>query len=65
MPPNPIRDRRISRNISLHDLAESCGMSRAQLVAVEEGRRSLTLNQAIDLAQALGIDAAEMRHYVG
>ena len=64
LPENPLRCYRIARALSLHELAESAGMTRAMLAAVEEGRRLLSRQQQIDLAHTLRIDPAELADYI-
>ncbi len=61
---NPLRAHRVGRGLSLSDLAESAGMARSELVAVESGERYLTREQQIDLAQRLQIDPTDLAAYV-
>jgi transcriptional regulator with XRE-family HTH domain len=55
-----IRDLRIERNLTQETLALESGVSRNVLIGVEHGRRSLLYERLFDLADALGVSAAEL-----
>ena len=61
---NPLRAYRIERRLSLSELADAAGLTRAVMVAVENGQALLTHNQAVDIAQYLRVDLQELAAYV-
>ena len=52
-----LRDR---RGLSVEQLAELVGLREAEMVAVESGRRGVTFECLIDIANALGVSASEL-----
>jgi len=63
--PNPLRDYRLDRGLTLSELAESASMSRFALAAVEAGDGLLNRDQATDIAQALRISVDNLATYLG
>ena len=61
---NPARSYRIDRNLSVQDLAESIGVSRSMMVAIEEGRRTISIAQRDALAARLDIDPSKLQYLV-
>jgi transcriptional regulator with XRE-family HTH domain len=55
-----IRDLRVEKNLTQEALALESGVSRNVLIGVEQGRRSLLYERLFDLADALGVSAAEL-----
>lgn len=55
-----LRGRRIEQGLSLDQLAELTGLDAAHLVAVEAGRTTITYNEFVNVAMALGSTSHEM-----
>jgi len=56
-----IKDVRIKRKISQSDLAEKLGISRPSYIAIEQGKRDLTLGEFKKLSNILGISFEELQ----
>ena len=51
-----LRETREKAGLSLRALAEQAGVDHAQLVRLESGQRTCTLETAVDIAAALGVN---------
>jgi len=56
-----IKDVRIKRKISQSDLAEKLGISRPSYIAIEQGKRDLTLGEFKKLSNILGVSFEELQ----
>ena len=61
---NPLRSYRLDRNLSYVDLASAIGVSRSVMVAIEDGRRTVSLEQRDVLAKRLGVDPGKLDYLV-
>lgn len=57
---NNLRRLREQHQISQEDLAHTIGMSRRYLSGIERGEANPTLDQLLRLAEALGVEVAEL-----
>ncbi|MFK0121610.1 helix-turn-helix transcriptional regulator [Streptomyces sp. NPDC090994] len=55
-----LKDLRNRAGLSQAQLAEAAGMNRVFYVGVEGGRRNVSLDKVFALADALGVDVAEL-----
>ncbi|WP_134047725.1 helix-turn-helix domain-containing protein [Mycobacteroides franklinii] len=55
-----VRDLRIERGMTQEQLALASGVTRNILIDVEHGKRGLLYERLFDLADALGVEAAEL-----
>jgi transcriptional regulator with XRE-family HTH domain len=55
-----VRTERRRRNWTQSELAETAGFTRAVVASLETGTRELSLNEAVALCQALGLDLAAL-----
>ncbi|TDZ45954.1 anaerobic benzoate catabolism transcriptional regulator [Mycobacteroides franklinii] len=55
-----MRDLRIERGMTQEQLALASGVTRNILIDVEHGKRGLLYERLFDLADALGVEAAEL-----
>jgi DNA-binding XRE family transcriptional regulator len=61
---NPLRSYRNDRKLSVQDLADVIDVSRTMMVAVEDGRRTITLAQRDALAKRLRVEPAKLQYLV-
>lgn len=61
---NPLRSYRNDRKLSVQDLADVIDVSRAMMVAVEEGRQTITVAQRDALAARLKVEPAKLQYLV-
>jgi transcriptional regulator with XRE-family HTH domain len=55
-----IREVRLKKGLSQSELAEKIGLSRASYIAIEQGKRELTLSECERLSQALGVSVGDL-----
>lgn len=56
-----VRENRRARDISQAEMAEKLGISRASYIAVEQGKRELSLNEAQKIADMFGIPLENLK----
>src|SRR5579859_7933666 len=61
---NPLHAYRADRKLSIKELGEVINLSRAEMAAVEDGRRMITLEQRDMLAQRLKVDPEKLAYLV-
>lgn len=61
---NPLRTYRNDRKLSVQDLADTIDVSRAVMVAIEEGRRTITAAQRDALATRLGVEPEKFDYLI-
>jgi transcriptional regulator with XRE-family HTH domain len=62
---NPLRSYRNDRKLSVQDLADVIGVSRSIMLAIEEGRQTISLAQRDALAKRLKLEPAKLAYLVG
>jgi transcriptional regulator with XRE-family HTH domain len=62
---NPLRTYRSDRKLSVRELADVIGVSRAEMIAIEEGRRTITVAQRDALAERLKIESTKLQYLLG
>jgi len=55
-----LREVRLSKRIPQQELATLSGLTRASVTNIESGRQRVLLHQAVQFAEALGVDLAEI-----
>ena len=62
---NRIRDLRTQLSLTQADLADTLGVTRQTVIAIEQGRYSPSLEMAFQIAQALGVPLDAVFSYRG
>ena len=57
-----VRELRLKRRFSQLETAQKLGISRTSYIAIEQGRRELSLSESNKLAEVLGISVQELQH---
>jgi len=55
-----LREVRVGKRIPQQELATLSGLTRASITNIESGRQRVLLHQAVQFAEALGVDLAEI-----
>ena len=58
-----VRTFRISRKLTQEQLADLCDLHRTYVGAIERGDRNVSLKNIVIIAQALGVEPAELLSY--
>lgn len=59
---NPLRAYRDDRRLSVKELADVIHISRSEMVAIEEGRRTITRDQRDALARRLSVEPEKLAY---
>jgi len=51
-----IKDVRVAKNLSLYQLAKSCGLRRETPLSIEDGEKAYTVDALLSVCRALGIE---------
>lgn len=62
---NPLRAYRDDRKVSIKELADVINFTRSQMVAVEDGRRTISADQRDVLARRLEVEPEKLNYLVG
>lgn len=55
-----VRDRRLKLGLSQEELADRADLHRTYISSLEQGRRNVAVHNVVRLAEALGVDPAEL-----